>query len=70
MPEVKSQMEQVLFDVALDHTGGKRIEAARLLGVGRNTLTRKLRDVGERPDEVAPRTSPDTPAEGPPGEEK
>ncbi|MEM1411537.1 MAG: nitrogen regulation protein NR(I) [Pseudomonadota bacterium] len=46
MPEARSAMEQVLFQVALDHTGGKRIEAARLLGVGRNTLTRKLRDSG------------------------
>ena len=37
-------MEQVLFEVALEYTGGKRIEAAGLLGVGRNTLTRKLKD--------------------------
>lgn len=44
MPAVRADMEQVLFDVALDHAGGKRIEAARLLGVGRNTLTRKLKD--------------------------
>jgi two-component system nitrogen regulation response regulator GlnG len=44
LPAARSQMEQVLFDVALDHTGGKRIEAAKLLGVGRNTLTRKLRE--------------------------
>ncbi len=44
LPEVRSQMEQVMFEAALDHTGGKRIEAARLLGVGRNTLSRKLRE--------------------------
>ena len=47
MPAVRGDMEQVLFDVALQHTGGKRIEAARLLGVGRNTLTRKLKDLEE-----------------------
>lgn len=47
MNEVRATMEQALFEVALDHTGGKRIEAARLLGVGRNTLTRKLRESGD-----------------------
>ncbi len=44
MPLARSDLEQVLFEVALDHTGGKRIEAAKLLGVGRNTLTRKLKE--------------------------
>ena len=44
LPAARSQLEQVLFEVALDHTGGKRIDAAKLLGVGRNTLTRKLRE--------------------------
>ena len=47
MTEARSALEQALFEVALDHTGGKRIEAARLLGVGRNTLTRKLREVSD-----------------------
>ncbi|WP_428623947.1 helix-turn-helix domain-containing protein, partial [Sedimenticola sp.] len=28
------------------HTGGKRQEAARLLGWGRNTLTRKIKELG------------------------
>jgi two-component system response regulator HydG len=28
----------------LEHCGGNRSEAARLLGIGRNTLIRKLRD--------------------------
>ena len=44
LPAARDAMEQVLFEVALEHTSGKRIEAARLLGVGRNTLTRKLKD--------------------------
>ena len=30
---------------ALQHTGGRRIEAASLLGIGRNTLTRKVQDL-------------------------
>jgi two-component system nitrogen regulation response regulator GlnG len=38
--------ERTLLDVALAHTGGRRQEAARLLGWGRNTVTRKLKDLG------------------------
>jgi two-component system nitrogen regulation response regulator GlnG len=38
--------EQVLIEVALEHTGGRRQEAARLLGWGRNTLTRKIKELG------------------------
>ncbi len=44
LPETRAAMEQVMIEVALEHTAGKRIEAARLLGVGRNTLTRKLNE--------------------------
>jgi two-component system, NtrC family, nitrogen regulation response regulator GlnG len=47
LPETRAEMEQILFEAALDHTAGKRIEAARLLGVGRNTLTRKLKEQGD-----------------------
>lgn len=47
LPDTRAAMEQVLFEAALEHTAGKRIEAARLLGVGRNTLTRKLKEQGE-----------------------
>lgn len=47
MSTVRDDMEQVLFDEALDYTGGKRVDAARVLGVGRNTLTRKLKDRDE-----------------------
>jgi len=35
-------MERVLFEAALERTRGRRSEAAALLGLGRNTLTRKL----------------------------
>jgi two-component system nitrogen regulation response regulator GlnG len=38
----KASLEQVLFDEALKLTGGDRQQAARRLGCGRNTLTRKL----------------------------
>ena len=37
--------ESALILKALDHTGGKRIEAATLLGIGRNTLTRKISEL-------------------------
>ncbi len=37
-----TEVEQMLFRAALEHTKGRRGEAATLLGIGRNTLTRKL----------------------------
>ncbi|HET7668779.1 MAG TPA: sigma 54-interacting transcriptional regulator, partial [Burkholderiales bacterium] len=37
--------EAALIAKALQHTGGRRIEAATLLGIGRNTLTRKVQDL-------------------------
>ncbi len=37
--------ESALIAKALAHTGGRRIEAANLLGIGRNTLTRKIQDL-------------------------
>jgi two-component system, NtrC family, nitrogen regulation response regulator GlnG len=40
--DARARFDQVLFDAALAHTGGHRSEAAAKLGLGRNTLTRKL----------------------------
>ena len=40
------QFEKALITRALEHTGGRRIEAAHLLGLGRNTLTRKIHELG------------------------
>jgi len=40
------EFEKTLITVALKHTGGRRIEAANLLGLGRNTLTRKIQELG------------------------
>ena len=37
---------RTVIEVALAHTGGMKQEAAKLLGWGRNTLTRKLKDLG------------------------
>ena len=36
------RFELALFEAALEHTGGRRAEAAQRLGLGRNTLARKL----------------------------
>ncbi len=38
--------ERILIEAALRRTGGRRQEAARLLGWGRNTLTRKIKELG------------------------
>ncbi len=38
--------ERILIEVALSHTGGRKQDAARKLGWGRNTLTRKLKELG------------------------
>ncbi|MDR2789195.1 MAG: nitrogen regulation protein NR(I) [Candidatus Accumulibacter sp.] len=38
--------ERVLINRALAHTGGKRVEAALALGIGRNTITRKIQELG------------------------
>lgn len=38
--------ESILITKALQHTGGRRIEAANQLGMGRNTLTRKIQELG------------------------
>ena len=38
--------ERILISRALAHTGGRRIEAAVALGIGRNTITRKIQELG------------------------
>ena len=50
MTTARERLERVALDCALEYTNGKRIEAARLLGVGRNTLTRKLKELEEVSD--------------------
>lgn len=43
MQQADQSLERVLLEEALRHTGGHRQKAARMLGLGRNTLTRKLK---------------------------
>jgi two-component system nitrogen regulation response regulator GlnG len=40
------EFEAALIRKALEHTGGRRIEASLRLGIGRNTLTRKVQELG------------------------
>jgi two-component system nitrogen regulation response regulator GlnG len=44
------QFERTLISKALARTGGRRIEAANLLGMGRNTITRKIAELGIEDD--------------------
>jgi two-component system nitrogen regulation response regulator GlnG len=46
LDEMYPIFERILLQAALDKTGGRKIEAAELLGWGRNTLTRKLKELG------------------------
>lgn len=39
------EFEKVMIEVALKHTAGRRRDAAELLGWGRNTLTRKIKEL-------------------------
>ena len=40
------QFEGQLIHAALEITRGRRIEAAHKLGIGRNTITRKIQELG------------------------
>jgi two-component system nitrogen regulation response regulator GlnG len=40
------RFERIVIRAALKRTGGRKRDAAELLGWGRNTLTRKLAELG------------------------
>ena len=44
--KVLARVERPLFDLVLAHTGGNQLKAAQLLGLNRNTLRKKLADLG------------------------
>jgi two-component system, NtrC family, nitrogen regulation response regulator GlnG len=44
--DINESFERILIQAALKYTGGRKQEAAKKLGWGRNTLTRKLRELG------------------------
>ena len=47
---LEQEFEKTLIRRALVHTGGHRMEAAAWLGWGRNTLTRKIQELGLGPE--------------------
>jgi two-component system nitrogen regulation response regulator GlnG len=50
LDEALPVFERTLIDVALQQTSGRRQDAARLLGWGRNTLTRKIKELDSSAD--------------------
>jgi two-component system nitrogen regulation response regulator GlnG len=46
LEQLNPEFERILLEAALVHTGGRKQEAALKLGWGRNTLTRKLKELG------------------------
>ena len=46
LEQAAPDFERTLIRVAMAHAGGRRQDAARLLGWGRNTLARKIRELG------------------------
>ncbi len=45
LEECVPAFERIMIEVALKHTAGRRRDAAQLLGWGRNTLTRKIKEL-------------------------
>ena len=43
--QLTRRFESSLILAALEHTRGRRIEAANKLGIGRNTITRKIQEL-------------------------
>jgi len=46
--KVLARVERPLFDLVLAHTGGNQVKAAEILGLNRNTLRKKLADLGHK----------------------
>jgi two-component system nitrogen regulation response regulator GlnG len=56
LKEALPAFERIMIETALQHTGGRRQEAARMLGWGRNTLTRKLKELDVKSRNSTPST--------------
>jgi two-component system nitrogen regulation response regulator GlnG len=59
MDELSRSFEKTLITKALERSGGRRIEAANLLGIGRNTITRKITELGIDGRDPADAQAPD-----------
>jgi two-component system nitrogen regulation response regulator GlnG len=45
---VLEEVERALFDVALRHSNGNHLKAAKMLGINRNTLRKKVQNFSEK----------------------
>ena len=43
---VNNNIDKLVIDFALKNSGGKKQDAAKLLGISRNTLAQKLKELG------------------------
>jgi two-component system nitrogen regulation response regulator GlnG len=48
--EAHQQLDRLLLRLALRHTRGNQVQAARVLGISRQTLRSKIREFGLSPD--------------------
>ena len=50
---VKKCVEKPLLEMVLEETGGNRLKAANVLGINRNTLRTRLRELGIEPPRLS-----------------
>jgi two-component system response regulator HydG len=56
-----AEAERLLIERTLEETGGNRVQAAQILGIGQRTLYRKIKEYGLiRPGDAEPPEPPDT----------
>jgi two-component system nitrogen regulation response regulator GlnG len=46
LEQAMPEFERIMIEAALAHTRGRKRDASQLLGWGRNTLTRKMKELG------------------------
>ena len=46
LTKLSKELEKILLQEALKVSNGRRIDAAKIIGLGRNTITRKIKDLG------------------------
>ena len=51
LDQAMPRFERIMIEAALARTGGRKRDASELLGWGRNTLTRKIKELGMHADD-------------------